>query len=1469
MGVMELEEGEAPFWYSKDDEDIDPDTDLSYIDKKIQDVLGQYQREFMGEVSADYLGARYGGYGSFLHAYRRSPSALSHPKNQSRLSSRSPLNVPLEATSLEAADTKYHSSKRISSSNNDATQTPSVPQKHEALPSMSVPGKTSPTGSLIKHRSSREYVANKKSSCQPRNGFVQNPLKFRVKVLSDIVLPRGNTEIYSSLGLDVSPSSSLKDNPLEANEASPNMQEPEASPSRIIGIMTTFAIPNGNLISPLHESLLNLVERYSNLEDGISGPHGVNGERKTRRKNNNLEVTETSFPSLSSGGAESPIKKEAVLNINLPELAFPVVQSSAGKHSCASRGEHDGYLEEFHLGAQNKKRARKYDSVSELEADLGDDGWTSGVGVSVQKEKASSLARSATEFVEMNEDTSTYSTKKLRRQEPIQQQKREDELDSSPFRDSYLNDQKNSSKKVPRTKTISFSQKSGDPEIDEVGKVILGMPAMKDRFSEPVESSTEKLDWQDVPFDNMVALSKGKQQSSSERKHSKKDRSDGKSASDLPRLSSRVSSSPAQSESTVFRIRLLSKSKGDAMGTKNSLHGPSGGGSRPLNGISKEEAGGSLQPEAAATGKDDWVECEECKKWRLLPDGLTVDLLGRWICSMLDWLPEMNSCDVSEEDTTNAVRLMYQLPAFATEEQINQPAGSKGGEPVTATVGTQHGDASGTFIYTDTDRAYSCESGNPNQGKVKGKPFQIEKKREADRDASGVQKKVKRAPQGFKMEQSPVSAVSRGSRGGRNRSATSPEVSKDFVLDGSSTSLKKVKDKGEETKNTMKRAVNDVSERKRKWRNEHGSQAVDNRAPGTRGSRASEYAAERNKKRSRTPDLRENDCFTPDAKDSNGCKDDAFEDSPLVQRHVSSVSQKSLQARKSSKRDPELGTPSAVTAVSSSSKPSSACNVEVKQHEVKSSPVLSVNFSPSKVSRDHDSNDSKVSDLLNEPDECFSVKRPNSAPEKNGSATPGTPCNSFKKSDHVGGKPLAKSVGGEVKQVASVKRESNNGIGKQQKNDIYKDAHRKSEPPFGEDTIVVSHQSLGPEDPRTRSWNTLEKLKLKTVATSSNRRGNSPWLSKCVSPSEKGDGRVTKANDDGDAKFTKQPGDGNSGQIVAVEHRCGDGNAAEDVQASSSLRKDSSQNPAFLLKEAQELKHSADRMKKILSPRETAEIAFQAILKFLIAASLVEPGQPEAARNATMISPSNVYKTTADLCNYYAREFESNNDMALAALAYKCMEVACMQFVYLNDVAAGKDKKDLQIALAPADDSPTSSVSDAENINHQSAAGSAKEPHVPVIGRIPPASAGANLSQLMNFTHEVHRAMDAIRRSQRAFSDAQSSLSKAGNVEGISSLKRALDFGFHDLCGFRLLVLLAMESLGVYAPELDDVSIQLDTAGAKLKAAILEREMDPQEPTLFVTLVLFMITRCLDHNSTCCEVCKVERALSLRYPFVK
>jgi hypothetical protein len=58
---------------------VDPDVALSYIDEKLENVLGHFQKDFEGGVSAENLGAKFGGYGSFLSMYQRSP-VCSRPK---------------------------------------------------------------------------------------------------------------------------------------------------------------------------------------------------------------------------------------------------------------------------------------------------------------------------------------------------------------------------------------------------------------------------------------------------------------------------------------------------------------------------------------------------------------------------------------------------------------------------------------------------------------------------------------------------------------------------------------------------------------------------------------------------------------------------------------------------------------------------------------------------------------------------------------------------------------------------------------------------------------------------------------------------------------------------------------------------------------------------------------------------------------------------------------------------------------------------------------------------------------------------------------------------------------------------------------------------------------------------------------------------------------------------------------------
>ncbi|RZC51940.1 hypothetical protein C5167_020360 [Papaver somniferum] len=57
----ELEEGEACFCHQEDGgndngDNFDPDVALSYLDDKVRDVLGHFQKDFEGGVSAENLG---------------------------------------------------------------------------------------------------------------------------------------------------------------------------------------------------------------------------------------------------------------------------------------------------------------------------------------------------------------------------------------------------------------------------------------------------------------------------------------------------------------------------------------------------------------------------------------------------------------------------------------------------------------------------------------------------------------------------------------------------------------------------------------------------------------------------------------------------------------------------------------------------------------------------------------------------------------------------------------------------------------------------------------------------------------------------------------------------------------------------------------------------------------------------------------------------------------------------------------------------------------------------------------------------------------------------------------------------------------------------------------------------------------------------------------------------------------------
>ncbi|KAK9040855.1 hypothetical protein V6N11_015991 [Hibiscus sabdariffa] len=258
-----------------------------------------------------------------------------------------------------------------------------------------------------------------------------------------------------------------------------------------------------------------------------------------------------------------------------------------------------------------------------------------------------------------------------------------------------------------------------------------------------------------------------------------------------------------------------------------------------------------------------------------------------------------------------------------------------------------------------------------------------------------------------------------------------------------------------------------------------------------------------------------------------------------------------------------------------------------------------------------------------------------------------------------------------------------------------------------------------------------------------------------------------------------------------------------------------------------------DALKNSGSNVESTALYFQAALKFLHSASLIESGKSESNKHGEMIQSVQMYSSTAKLCEFCAHEYERLKDVASASLAYKCMEVACMRVIYSSHANASRDRHELQTTLQmvpPGNcvkpvivlaayllaskqakfimvvvfrlgESPSSSASDVDNLNHPTTADKVAFPK----GLSSPQVAGNHVIsarnrpsfvRLLNFrpsiaqtkcdnlqAQDMNHAMEASRKSQSAFTAANFSLGGAECGEAITSVKKALDYNFQDVEG--------------------------------------------------------------------------------------
>ncbi|ERN16955.1 uncharacterized protein LOC18445287 isoform X1 [Amborella trichopoda] len=692
MEETELEEGEA-YDYSDDRAGYDPDVAFSYIDEKLQDVLGHYQKDFEGEVSAENLGAKFGGYGSFLPTYQRSPSIWSHPKSpvrgQNVSTTISPNGQPVECT----------------------RQNPSVPM-HAVIPSKVAPAPSNARpgatflfddnstrrgtciSSQVDVRPSPKYEASTKNV----NG-TENTLKVRIRVGPD----SKNAALYSGLGLDNSPSSSLDDSLDDSDEGlSPETRDvPDESPSTILQIMTSFQVPGGILLSPLPHFLLRLTKKDkpfrkesksgsaqkgsqecgtmpisdSSCVQDLKGPrekktktgekHGRLGEAKN--KNDRGIGNDMSSLLKKEIDIETPAGRELVSDA----LNIPVLSSLKGSQEKLGSVFSSGTInEETHEaeGIQDSKKVSKGSNES-----------VNGKGK--LNVKAGLAEKSLDE-----KNPNIYKESDLRKDLKFDTLK--DPPDGNKGRKEK--DQNTVIVEPPRSK---FSHKAMPPERDS-SKLRQGKDQLSGGKKKSKESQMNLLYGGELPKEKSKDVPPGTVKDKKKNMHAKDFSSEIhydmiKSQKESNKVFERdLKNDLAESRTDTTEIHFKEKPKepklehlekepemaNERLDYRNienpsSVLGQEPVAAPPLAGAGLASDGPLPVPAGPVVIEEDWVCCDKCETWRILPFGMNPQLLPKkWLCSMQTWLrPGLNKCSVSEEETSKALRAMYQVP----EDQSN------------------------------------------------------------------------------------------------------------------------------------------------------------------------------------------------------------------------------------------------------------------------------------------------------------------------------------------------------------------------------------------------------------------------------------------------------------------------------------------------------------------------------------------------------------------------------------------------------------------------------------------------------------------------------------------------------------------------------------------------------------------------------------------------------------------------------
>ncbi|XP_014505537.1 uncharacterized protein LOC106765429 [Vigna radiata var. radiata] len=679
--TTELEEGEAFYCYEdEDDDNIDLDS-LSYIDERIQHVLGDFQKEFEGGIFPERLGAKFGEYGSFLPTYERSPRLRSGPK------------APEKPNSSQNIPSNIHTTAAIYNSRAPPNTTPStrlgtaspivLPSRDTGVPSEKNTGISS--NRVTGKCSLKEDFANKAEKLTKQ----RTP---QIKVKSDN-LAKKNAAIYSGLGLDGSPSSSTENSQKEVEDSPHVSQEmPEESCTSIIQVMTSFTIPGGVLISPLHDSLLNLIRKGKALGD--SRPmSSLNGHQE--------------HYSMSTDESDSLVRDSHLLK----KRKLTAVDQSEKHHMNGNCYEND-------MTSHTKKRLAnrtpdrkdflsnglRCTPLSSSICDAGETAEVAGKAIEVSKEVNKNGVECRMDSIEVVKEVSLESIsdqdfdkvvkrntgrsfgKKVleHKMEMSQDNNSADPKNSRNCNTSAISKRFNSDEmkrevdqdtkkfETNQTKVKSASKNNLKGEqgpikvMADAKKGVIGSSdraMVNDRKSTGIGVTSSKIEMHKMKL--MGNKVRDCDRGSLKRKKLQL-KLDGIDPTDGPPLNKdTVNADLYHAKKSANEVKVKEKPSGNKVVYQLSAvpcvkDAP---GTFP---VAENKPTSEMVLSAAAAPQlieEDWVCCDSCQKWRLLPMGLKPEQLPeKWLCSMLYWLPGMNRCNISEEETTKSLYALYQIP---------------------------------------------------------------------------------------------------------------------------------------------------------------------------------------------------------------------------------------------------------------------------------------------------------------------------------------------------------------------------------------------------------------------------------------------------------------------------------------------------------------------------------------------------------------------------------------------------------------------------------------------------------------------------------------------------------------------------------------------------------------------------------------------------------------------------------------